>query len=63
MSGYLIYAKLQDGRPILQVFDAKTRRICLNWDCASGHDVGAREVQNLFRQLMLLTCRQLSLKG
>jgi hypothetical protein len=47
----------------LQVVDAKTRRICLNWDCASGHDVGAREVQNLFRQLMLLTCRQSLLKG
>ena len=63
MSGYLIYAKLQEGRPVLQVADAETQRVCLNWDCASVNDAGAPEVQKLFRQLMLLTCRQSLLKG
>jgi hypothetical protein len=63
MSGYLIYAKLQEGRPVLQVVDAETQRVCLNWDCGSVNDVGAPEVQKLFRQLMLLTCRQSLLKG
>ena len=63
MSGYLIYAKLQEGRPVLQVVDAETKRVCLNWDCASVNDAGAPELQKLFRQLMLLTCRQSLLKG
>lgn len=63
MSGYLIYAKLQEGRPVLQVVDADTQRVCLNWDCPSVQDAGAPEVQKLFRQLMLLTCRQSLLGG
>lgn len=63
MSGYLIYATLQEGKPVLQVVDAETQRVCLNWDCPSVHDAGAPEVQNLFRQLMLLTCRQSLLNG
>jgi hypothetical protein len=63
MSGYLIYAKLQQGRPVLQVVDAETHRVYLNWDCPSVHDAGAAEVQGLFRQLMLLSCRQSLLQG
>lgn len=58
MSGYLIYAKLQDGRPVLEVRDAESRNLCLSWDCPSVHDASSQDVQNLFRQLMLLSCRQ-----
>lgn len=63
MSGYLIYAKLQEGRPVLEVVDARTQRVCLYWDCESVHEAGGPEVQSLFRQLMLLTCRQSLLNG
>ena len=58
MSGYLIYAKLHDGRPVLEVVDAQSQQLCLSWDCPSVHEASAHDVQKLFRQLMLLSCRQ-----
>ena len=58
MSGYLINAKLHDGKPVLEVLDAESRQICLTWDCPSVHDASGLDMQNLFRQLMLLSCRQ-----
>ena len=58
MSGYLIYAKLHDGKPVLEVVDAESRQLCLSWDCPSVQDASGHDVQNLFRQLMLLSCRQ-----
>ncbi|MCI0667797.1 MAG: hypothetical protein L0Y43_07065, partial [Methylococcaceae bacterium] len=59
--GYYIYAWLEHGDPRLRVVDARTGSICLHWDY---HDAGRsnasdkKEIQRLFRDLLLLTCRQ-----
>ena len=58
MSGYLINARLQDGKPVLEVRDAQSQNVCLSWDCASLNEAGAHDIQKLFRELMLLSCRQ-----
>ncbi|HLT63442.1 MAG TPA: hypothetical protein VKZ92_02880 [Pseudohongiella sp.] len=58
MSGYLINARLHDGKPVLEVVDAQSQEVCLSWDCPSVHEVSTHDVQSLFRQLMLLSCRQ-----
>lgn len=59
--GYRIYAWLDDGRPTLRIVDACSNAECLNWrlpsedESASG---GQKAVQRLFRDLLLLSCRQ-----
>lgn len=59
--GYYIYAWLEHGDPRLRVIDAQTGSTCLRWDY---HDSGPsnpndkKEIQRLFRELLLLTCRQ-----
>lgn len=59
--GYHIYAWLDDGRPKLRVVDAGSQSVCLDWsyEAGSGEQAEARkEIQRLFRELLLLTCRQ-----
>lgn len=59
--GYQIYAWLDDGRPKLRIVDAGSRSVCLDWSYGGGDPRGAeadKEIQRLFRELLLLTCRQ-----
>ncbi|MGB5209455.1 MAG: hypothetical protein WBO47_06900 [Gammaproteobacteria bacterium] len=59
--GYRIYASLEDGRPTLRIVDARSNAECLNWRFqgentrAAG---GQKEMQRLFRDLLLLSCKQ-----
>ncbi|MDX1490161.1 MAG: hypothetical protein R3332_02670 [Pseudohongiellaceae bacterium] len=59
--GYLIYASLHDGKPTLEIKDADSERTCVSWcNKQSGNDEGEdrREFQRLFRELLLLSCKQ-----
>ena len=72
MSGYFIYASLHQGRPALEIVDADSRQVCLQWEyghaasqCAGADhdnhmpaDLSESEIQRLFRRLLLLSCRQ-----
>lgn len=62
MTGYYIYAKVHDGRPTLQVVDADSSKVCLQWSYPAQEvatdEASDREIHDLFRQLMLLTCKQ-----
>lgn len=58
--GYYIYAWLDNGNPQLQVVEAKSNAVCISWSYqASDNEVYERkEIQRLFRDLLLLTCKQ-----
>lgn len=59
--GYYIYAWLEHGDPRLRVVDVQTGSICLRWDYRSSDRLTSsdkKEIQRLFRDLLLLTCRQ-----
>jgi len=59
--GYRIYAWLDDGRPTLRIVDARSNTECLNWRLQSedaSPSGGQKAVQSLFRDLLLLSCRQ-----
>jgi hypothetical protein len=64
MTGYYIYASINDGKPSLQVVDADSQETCLDW---AGHEasnsqntpeISDQDLQELFRRLLLVTCRQ-----
>jgi len=55
--GYRIEAYLDDGRPALTIKDAETERVALHWR-ADKDRVATQQWQQLFRQLILLTCKQ-----
>ena len=58
---YHINAWLENGVPQLQVIDAQTKRVCMNWSYKSESEPSEQqrqEVQRLFRELLLLTCKQ-----
>ena len=57
--GYYIYAWLESGNPQLQIIEAESKSICLSWSYQAtdaNHD--KKEIQRLFRDLLLLTCKQ-----
>lgn len=59
--GYYIYAWLEHGNPRLRVIDVKTGSICLRWDYRTTRPFkfsDKKEIQRLFRDLLLLTCKQ-----
>ncbi|MGD8975994.1 MAG: hypothetical protein PVG91_00205 [Gammaproteobacteria bacterium] len=59
--GYHIYAWLDEGQPKLRIIDAGSDSVCLDWSYQGGQvqDPNAKkEIQRLFRDLLLLTCRQ-----
>lgn len=72
MSGYLIYASLHQGRPALEIVDADSRQVCLQWEYGhsasqqalpdhnnpAANELSESEIQRLFRRLLLLSCRQ-----
>lgn len=55
-----IYAWLEAGRPRLQVTEAQTESPVLDWTCRSAGDAQGddRELKRLFRELILLSCKQ-----
>ncbi|MBU2865072.1 hypothetical protein QWZ13_14645 [Reinekea marina] len=58
---YHINAWLENGVPQLQVIDAQTKRVCMNWSYQSESEPSEQqkhEIQRLFRELLLLTCKQ-----
>lgn len=42
MSGYFIYASLHQGRPALEIVDADSQQVCLQWEY--GHAADQPEV-------------------
>ena len=57
--GYYLYAWLENGKPQLQVIDAQSKSICLSWSYqATDENCDSKEIQRLFRDLLLLTCKQ-----
>lgn len=63
--GCFIYASLIEGKPNLKIVDARSQQTCVNWhyDRDAEGDTGDKsaarqEIQRLFRELLLLTCKQ-----
>ncbi len=58
--GYQIEAYLDNGKPTLKIYDIKRQALCLSWTYAKSLDATASEceVHRLFRELLLLTCKQ-----
>ncbi len=59
--GYYIYAWLEKGNPQLQIVDAQSESVCVTWSFQGpdGRESGdKKEIQRLFRDLLLLTCKQ-----
>ncbi len=59
--GYYIYAWLDNGNPQLKIVDVKSKSTCMRWSYQHSDTNGLndkKEIQRLFRDLLLLTCRQ-----
>jgi len=59
--GYYIYAWLENGNPQLQIVDTQSESVCVTWSYQDPDHVGLgdkKEIQRLFRDLLLLTCKQ-----
>jgi hypothetical protein len=59
--GYLIYASLLEGKPKLEIKDADSERTCMSWSYEPEQRddaVDKQEFQRLFRDLLLLSCKQ-----
>ncbi|WP_196139040.1 hypothetical protein [Aliikangiella sp. G2MR2-5] len=55
--GYKIEAFLDQGRPALRIYDINQHSLCLSW-VYQGEAENNSEIHKLFRQLLLLTCKQ-----
>ncbi|WP_444995871.1 hypothetical protein [Aliikangiella sp. IMCC44359] len=57
---YQIEAYLNNGKPSLKIYDLKRKSLCLSWTYSNTPDEcqSQQEVQRLFRELLLLTCKQ-----
>ncbi len=56
-----IYAWLENGKPRLRVEDADSKLTCMSWSYNDGNassDADKHEIKRLFRELLLLTCKQ-----
>lgn len=58
--GYRIEASLIDGKPSLKIYNTNQQLPCLSWTYCGKHgeEQSQQEIQQLFRQLLLLTCKQ-----
>ena len=60
--GYQIEAFLEDGKPALRIYDAMSHKLYLSWNYIEQHESGNQhspnELKRLFRELILLTCKQ-----
>ena len=58
--GYQIEAYLDAGKPALKIYDISKKDLCLSWryqgECKDPESHS--EIQRLFRELLLLTCKQ-----
>lgn len=55
---YHIFASIYDGVPSLHICDAHNGHTVLQWQYTSQANIPTQEVQQLFRELILLTCQQ-----
>ncbi|MCO7223920.1 hypothetical protein [Pleionea sp. CnH1-48] len=61
MMGYRIYAWLNEGKPCLRIYKDDSDTACVEWDYQLANEQSGdegKEIQRLFRQLLLLTCEQ-----
>ena len=58
--GYQIEAFIENGKPSLKIYDITQGKLCLNWSFSGQleNSDSVQEVHRLFRQLLLLTCKQ-----
>lgn len=58
--GYQIEAYLEEGKPVLKIYQGRNKALCLSWQYnKSLRSLDAEtEIHRLFRQLLLLTCKQ-----
>ncbi|TQV88103.1 hypothetical protein [Aliikangiella coralliicola] len=58
--GYQIEAYLDNGKPSLKIYDLEQNALCLSWTYSgkSSEKRSKQEVHQLFRELLLLTCKQ-----
>lgn len=59
--GHRIYAWLEEGKPRLRIYDAESGNLTVSWDYQGKQGAGEpqrQEIQRLFKQLLLLTCKQ-----
>lgn len=58
--GYQIEAFLDKGKPSLKIYDIATKSLYLSWTYNNDNSESSshKEVHDLFRQLLLLTCKQ-----
>lgn len=59
---YHINAWLEDGHPRLEIVDAHSKSVCMSWSYKSRAGLEGKdktEIQRLFRELILLTCKQM----
>ena len=63
--GYRIEAFLKDGVPSLNIYDLDANTLCLAWQYHSNNsnsnsddNLSRQQVHELFRKLLLLTCKQ-----
>ncbi len=59
--GYYINAWIENGSPQLQIIDAYSKSVCLSWGYTTANNVNTydkKEIQRLFKELLLLTCKQ-----
>lgn len=58
---YQINAWLENGEPRLQILDSQSQSVCMSWSYEANREDRPRdshEIQRLFRELLLLTCKQ-----
>ena len=55
--GYQIEAYLDNGKPALKIYDQDKHNLCLFWAYSGDHSSN-KEIKQLFRELILLTCKQ-----
>lgn len=58
--GFQIEAFLDDGKPSLKIYDIQRQCLCLSWTYSNSNSGpgSQQEVHRLFRELLLLTCKQ-----
>lgn len=58
---YYINAWLENGQPQLEIIDAQSKAVSVAWSYETKRNNKAQakqEIQRLFRELLLLTCKQ-----
>lgn len=56
--GYKIEACLENGKPSLKIYDWAKGELCLSWSYQGDQSHNQSEINRLFKDLLLLTCKQ-----